>query len=327
MKTKKSIYTICLTLILLLSSVLLFACGNTTKSKDVYTSYNELLEELKGDSDLFSSKSINGISTDFYLNDFYSKDKNGSRVTDYDYYIQLASVSFDFIEKYHVVFNSFDVKYDFSNLSSDIKEVRDEYKKLKEEHQALVTSTVGLDYVIYNGYFSRYKAQTINFINSSFECALSMGEYIDKKEILVIAQESYNFDIDYELLKVFDDYRYFFLSSSKGVKISDDTFADTLSVFDNWHSQFMDKDYSLPAEEEIAKLETVFTQIEGDRCLARTAMKKFSYYQFVEEYEGSINAYSKLNENAEAYFNCIDDYLFSGTILRLKDYLTANLTA
>ena len=326
MKTKKSLYSICLVVLLIISSLLLFACGGNATAKNAYKSYSSLLTEMKQDSKLFSTKDVNGVETNFYFNDFFSKDENNNPEVEYEYYITLSSISLDFIDEYHVVLQNAKIDTDHAKLVEDVKQLKKKYNNLKKEYENLSTNANGLDDTVYNGYFSRYKWGVLKFINESYECSLSLGKFLQKK--FNFDQAELNFTVDFNLLKVFNDYRQFLLSSCKGINLSseDSKFEYVLSQLQSWQTTFNVENFKTLDKEDEDALKTVFARVDGDRKLASKAMSKFSYLKFIEEYETSVKAYSKSNENASSYYSRLNDYLFSdGTLESLKEYLEAKL--
>ena len=87
-----------LCLVILASSITLFACQKNTKTEDVYTQMQALLTEFKqqdADIKMFSTanKSVNSVPSNFVV-DYYVTN------TDYDFYNNCLVIPMNYIETY-----------------------------------------------------------------------------------------------------------------------------------------------------------------------------------------------------------------------------------
>lgn len=322
MKAKKSILSILLAVILLLSTFVLFACNKSESSEGAYKAYNEIVTTLKQDTSLFSKKKLNNLSTNFYLNDFSYKNSSGKNVEGYNNYVALNAVSLGFIEEYYPALENLTLKTDYSGLKNDVKGLKKSYEALKVEHDKLKNQASGLNWTIYNGYFARYRQSAQSFINKSFDCALSLGDFLNRKADLAknfakegMTAEEVEFYYDFNLLKVFDDLREFFMGSCKGVLVENSVFESGLTVLLSYADDaVVNKEFTDTTVEDAQSLKDSLERVDADRALALKAFSKFSVYNYANNYQGSIEAYEKADSNASAYLNRIESYF---TILML----------
>ena len=325
MKAKKSISIIFLALVLLLSSFLLFACGKEESSKGAYKAYNTFMTQIKQDTSLFTSKQIENLYTDFYLNDFYSKDNAGAKVYQNNNYIALCAVSLEFIDEYYPTLETLKLKTDYTSLKDDVKSLTKSYKNLKAEHENLKNNAQNLDTTIYNGYFSRYRTYAGKFINKSYSSALKLAKFLNNEAKLAktigtdkVTDQAVEFYCDYNILKVFDDFRNFFMNSCKGAYVDNDVYDNVLSMLKLYtNGGLVNKDFSANANES-KELKNILTQVNNERSIINKAVSKFSVYKFANTYDDSIEGYEKANENAPAYLNKINMYFAdTGSTLNL----------
>lgn len=330
MKTKKIFTTILLAVILLLSSVLLFACGDKSSSAQAYTEYSKLLSDFKQDTAIFKEETIMGLPTDLYIKDLASKNSSNEKVYEYNYILALSSVGLEYIEENIQKLDGLKVNASYSGLVNDAKNLRKSYNNLKTEHENLLSAD-GYDYRIYNGHFARYKTQVLEFVNQIFDSALSLGNFLHDKAKLAkdigsveMTVEALNFYCDYNVIKIFDDFRIFYINSCEGVKNSLDYFKDMVELQKNYTALYT-KSYKALEQEDMKSLQTLFDRINNDRKLGQKSFKEFSYYKFSTTYNNSIDAYQNSNENATLYYNMTINYAV--TLSKLYNYLNVNVIA
>ena len=321
MKIKKSLYSICLALILVLSTFVLFACGGGGKAVDVYTEYNTLLTEFEKDTSLFSKNTIGEMQTNYYLNDFYEKNEYGSTIQTYFYYNILSSISMNFIEQYYSNFENLDVKANYNQLVKDAQNLKDRYQELKTEHDNLKNASADVNYVIYNGYFSRYRLESQEFINQAYTCAVGIADVLAEAGLT----EQLDYYVDYNILQNINFYQEFALGSAKGVRLDNDVFQNIISDLSVLTYNVIGKNVKSLSAEEIQALQKIVGNTAYQREMADKSLKEFSFYDYVNAYESSILAYSKVKANAGAYYNMIDET--QRVLNNFTQYLVVNVVA
>lgn len=331
MKAKKIISSICLMLILLLSSMILFACGDKSSSKEAYNAYSTLISDMKKDSSLFKSGEILGLNSSFYLKDFAYKDSQNQDVYGYNNYIALASIGLEYISENQESLNELKVNANYSGLVDDAKALRKNYNLLKVEHDNL-TKASGLNYTIYNGHFARYRTQAMKFINQTFDCALSLGNFLNNEAKLAktvgsdnMTTEALNFYCDYNVLKVFDDIRVFYMDSCEGVEVDDIAYDRVTHLLSDWAGVYA-KGYKAISKEQAQPLTILLDRINEDRQLGQRAVKNFSFYKYTTTFGSSLDGYQKSNSNATLYYEMANTY-YNKTIPALYNYMIANVVA
>lgn len=320
MKVKKSILTICLALMLLLSSFVLFACGNDQTSASAYKAYNELFTEMKQNVSLFSTGTTGGLSTSFYLNNFCYKDSGNNKVFEYNHYLMLNAASLEFIDEYYPVLENLKLKTDYSTLKSDVKSLRKSYKTLKSEYDRYLVNAVNVNtvaYTIYNGYFSRYRTYARKFIAETYDCALSLGKFLETKVKLSktfatdeMTEEATEFYLDYNILKVMDDFKDFFMNSCKGLKLEGEEYKLTIKNLETWTGEIVGKTYKTISNEQANNFKDISVRLGVERKMTDKALSRFSFYKYENTYSSSLAAYKKSNAYAPAYYNRLNSYFW-----------------
>lgn len=335
MKVKRSIYTICLICILLLSSVLLFACGKKESNKGAYNAYHSLMTTMVEEAELFADDQIDGNQTDFYLNDFFEKNPSNEDLYIYNHYTSLLSVGLDFIQKYYPVLESLKLKTDYSDLKEEATTLKKSFNKVKTAHTNLKTEAVEVNYIVYNGYFSKYRYNARNLINKTYSCALSLAKFLDKEVKFAktvatdkMTTEALNFYYDYNILKVVNDFRIFFMASCKGEAVEHQIYNNTVQHLAKWTAISAKTCKSLTAE-QAKELKIILSKVNAEKSMTKTALSKFSVYKLVEEHLSSLTVYAKSNQNAPVYYERIEGYFDNdtSTLKNLYNYLTANVVA
>lgn len=328
-KIKKTILTSVIAILIVLSSLLLMACGANSTSADAYRLLNTSIATYKANTDLFGEGATYSVQSNFRLADFYSKSQSGAPVTDSENYPAFVTIGLNFIEKYYTQLENLKTKYNFNNLAKQVKEMNKSYDKLVVEFEKFSDLESTANYNIYNGYFARYKQSTKDFINEIYDVAGALGEFL-RNEALgdgvkedVIDLTALNFYMDYNKLLISEDYKNFFINSASGATFDDE-------LFEKVQTQFMaycttefanDSNYLLGAT-KANEVKELLEAVNADRKNAREALENFSVYEFLTNYQGSITAYEKNNDDANIYYNTIDSYFGNnGILVKLYAYL------
>lgn len=340
MKIKKSLYTICLAVLLILSSLMLFACKKEETSKNVYASFNEFVTSVNDEDVVFKDCPTNA-DYHFYFKDFSSKSSAGYMVYEYEHYNHLVEGSLSFIVQHYKKLENLTLKTNYSSLKSRIKALKKNYSALKVEYTNMMEEAQDLSYNIYNGYFARYHAQAKSFINESYKCALSLGKFLTGKADLIknyatenMTAEEVDLYVDYNILKIYEDYRKFFMDSCKGNDILNNyVYKNALNIISSFYNDGLYQEYKTITVEEAESLRSVLTKVDNERKINDKALSKFSVYKFTNPYNHSIEAYEKDSKFAGVYYNRISQYIASGksessrenTLCILMNYITENV--
>lgn len=370
MVIKKIILPIVLSFVIVLSGFTLFGCGEKETKEKSYELISSTMENIKNDTTLFENKTTNGLNSDFSIKDIGFKTSNDSDLSGYEYYVTVLAGGLEFINDYYEKLNTTQGVVKNVALNDAVKAMSKSYDNVKAEHDELMKASdnSNLHYDVYNGYFYNYKITVSNFINKVYDYAFSLANYLDKYLNLTanvgketMSQEQFNFYLDYEYLKIYNDFKILYMDSMKGADL-DVTYVDNI-IYTQFNilaksekttdlvipqkpnpdetkpgeseenqvekievSEENDEIENSDKEEEIQKqkvekmksLITIFKHLAENRKDVKEAMKKFSIYKFVEVYGQDIVAYTKDSENAEKYYNKINDYF-------IDEYSTLNL--
>ena len=110
MKTKKVLSSLLLAFILLLSSLLLFACGKNETSQSTFKEFTSFITEIESEKSVLVNSKIAQGETDFAFKDFSQKDEFAQKdSTIYDHYSILVGVGLPEI----IIICSVGVSYDY----------------------------------------------------------------------------------------------------------------------------------------------------------------------------------------------------------------------
>ena len=313
---KKSILYSILAVIMCLSCFVMFACNKD--DKDTLTTYKDFITIIQSENTMFKSDNINGIKSDYYLNDFYSKNYQNVKIEDDVNYLVLCAGGLNFIENYYTKIE----KGKAGKLKSGIIDMSESFTDLLNNYRKFKNVTDYADYEIYNGFFARYKWQAKDFINVVYENALDLADYIyndlgfgqnvgqieDKDKGIVGEKEGeFLFYFDYQNLLILNDYRLFFMDSCLGQQMDNDLYksiSENFKVFVNIVGSTI-KDVDKEYKEDYILHNSL---LNSEREMTKNSIEKFSLYDFVNEYNSNIDAYEKKESNATAYYLQIERY-------------------
>ncbi len=320
-----------------LSSVLLFGCEKKNDGSETYKLFDSTITAFKTDTDSpLKADTFEGISTNFYLKDMQTLDISYSYQNVYSYYIIILADGLNFIEKYYPTIQSAKIQMKYGDLNDAAKSLKKSYNKVKteylkvEEAKSHVTDE-NINYVIFNGFYSRYRRAVINFIDQTYSCANKLGNFVYNEVKLgknvgkdSMKEEDLKFYLDFNILHIFEDYKRFLVDSCKGIERGDD-----FMLVHNNLSQFCSKVASKDLNADAATMgsvKTFFDALKVSRGDAKGALKNFSYYKFMTSYNGDLTAYQKSNDFAQVYYDCLSRYYFNDSYLsRVNDYLSNKL--
>ncbi len=315
MKVKKIILPIVLSLVIALSGFTLFGCGKKEAKEESFKLYSSIVQTMKDDNKIFKSDKIHGLETDFYIKDIGYKTANNNQLQGYQYYVSLLGAGLNFIDDYYVKLDTKQGVVKNVAINDAAYAMRNSFNVVKSEHEKLVLAqnTSNLNFNIYNAHFYNYRISVSNFINKVYDCAFSLANYLDKYLGLSanvgtnkMSQENFDFYLDYQYLRIYNDYKTLYLISAKGADLN------VNFLNDNYFTEFnklVSKDKLSIAElENINDIVLIFNNLAGTRGDATAAMKNFSIYNYVEFYGKDLVAYNKDSEHAYAYASKISEY-------------------
>ncbi len=335
MKRKNLIISL-LTAILITSSMVLFACGDIGTAKDTFQAFQSTMQTYKENTNLFSHSTISEINmeTDFYLNNFFVKNNDGLNSEDFYQYYILTATGLNFIDKYYVLIENLKGSYNYTTLMNDIDEMNVSYEELKIENLNVANIEDTAENEIYNGYFARYKLYTKEFINKVYQTAIDLGEflinnvkYTENLATDLQTDEEVKFYIDHQFLLIYNDFRLTLLQSCKGQDLSGNSIYNTSYSYLKFIATEQVKQLKTFTPENMKDVVYVFSAINNQRDIFYKAIDNFSIYDYLNTYEGSIDAYVNVNSNADVYYNQIYNYYCNtnSIILLTHHYIRENI--
>lgn len=319
---KKSISIVLVSLMLLISCFLLMACGKSVTSADAYTLIDETLNTYK-DSEIFEEGEIYGLETNFVLQDFKSKNSDGTLVSDSENYVALAALGLNFIEENYAKLDGMQVKYDYNKINKAVNEMNSAFKRTMKEYNNFNNLESSANYEIYNGKFARYKEASRTLIIKVYSAAQTLGNFLINEGGVSksvgaedMTTEALNYYYSYNELLISRDFMNFFLKSCRGQSFEEELFVNTETLFKGYTSTIFAGENKSLTSDEAQDLKEVFTAVSGDRENVTTSLNNFSLRLLFTKYEGSIDAYEIDNGDANIYYNSINSYFNNNGILQ-----------
>lgn len=325
-KLKKIVSISLLVAMLIISSLLLMAC-NGSNSADSFNLLNQTITRYKANTDLFDNDVIYGKPTNFYLSNFKSKDSSGNLVEDSNNHIAFVSVGLNFIEENYENLENAKVKYNFSSLNKKVEKMNDSYDKLSQEFASFNSMDSSSDYLIYNGYFARYREAAQEFIDDIYDVAESLGQFVvlkngDGVQIDNVDMEAFKFYVHYNEFLMIKDYKEFFMTSLAGEKVDNELFNNAQGYLKFDLDAVLNRNFSTKNYKEAKEIKELLSSVDADRKMMLKSLDKFSLQELYKTYDGSLIAYEKNLKNASIYYSFIENYFAEDGILnKLSDDL------
>lgn len=305
-----------LALILVSSSLLMFACGDKGNAQDTYENFHTTITKFEDNKMLFSTETTkNRVTLEFYLNNFKKKNSYGSEVQDDMNYIYLTSTGLSFIKNNYGKLDGLEGDYDFSRLNQTLTNLNEGYNNLKQENENLNNVEASTNVNVYNGYFARYKTFAKEFISEVYSSALALGDFLanDVKIIESLGteeqtEEALQFYYEYQTLLLLNDCKILIMDSAAGEVVTNMVYSNAVNRLTTILN-YKDKKVKNLSVEQVNKYLDVSSAVDNQRRLYKDSINNFSIYELVNTYKGSLDEYVKVKENAEAYYKQLELYV------------------
>ena len=317
---KKIICAICMMVLVLCGGFIFTACGKGETGEAVFEKFDSKIQLMKEETSPFKSETKNFITSNFMLKNL--EKKVGDSRQDYLDQDELIALGLNYIEKYYPLAKEYKQGANIDGINKTLNALEESFNALKVEYQNLEKITFDEEEVIYNGFVARYAEAARQFTSVVFDCAKALENYLSNtvkvsaslqdNETSAVAIEFY---VESRMMEVYGDYSNFLMGNAK---------ASAASMEKDWYLlQNADVKTTL-SKDEIARMMTYFSSIEGERKITQQALENYSYYDYKVLYNGDITAYEKTNLLAGVYHNQIEKY-FDQVLGYLYVYTTTNL--
>ncbi len=326
-KVKKIVSAIALALIVLLSSLLLLACGKKATSEDCYKLFESSISTYKSNTDLFESGSIYGLSTNFNLKNLKSKDSSGNLIDDSQDYRAFVAYGLNYIETSYSKLEGLDVSFNFATINKQVEEMNNAYNDVESEFTSLKDLNSSASYIVYNGHVARYKNAVKNFIIEIFDSATALGAYLVEEFGDGIGSSSatsstFNSFVDYHKLLICNDYKNYLIKSAEGQSLNQQEFASVQAQFKSYCLHALGQTKVTLSTEQAEETKLLLSTVNGDRENVSVSLEKFSINDYFTTYQQDLSAYAKTNKDAYVYYNNIYSYFGDdGVLAKLYTYL------
>ncbi len=270
------------------------------------------MKTISEDSSLFENGPTYSLQTKFYIKDIGYKTADG-KIQGYRHYRAILAAGLEYINDYYGKLEV--VSGNVESLTDTVKVMFDQYRKVKIEHDKLVTANKKskLSANEYNKYFDSYKLAIAELIDDVYDCALTLNDYL-KNELNLgsnfgssdMTEQDINFYLDYNFIKIYNDFKVLYIDSINGEDLEADVLnKEILSSFNLLTSADRVSSLAIDKANNIALGLAVVEVNSGE---FREAVKEFSIYKFITQYNQDIDAYQKDDENAATNYKKITDY-------------------
>lgn len=290
---------------------LMAGCKNNGNSENTYSQFDTFVSSCKENDTLFSSSTVQGVNTNFYLNNFSRKGTSNAYINDDQNYIYLTSMGMNFIENNYSYLKGLGKNLNYSGLDKEMKTLNKKYDTLKQESENLKNVETSADYDIYNGYFSRYKTATADFTVQVYQTATSLGDFLfkDAKIFNQTKQINSRFFYEYQNLNILDDFCQFFLVSCEGQVLDNTLYTYTTTQLKTFMSDFVTKYQGGSSMYISEKYYNVSLALDNEREIFDKVAQKFSMYKYVVNYNSSLSAYENDEKEISIYYDQFNRYL------------------
>ena len=305
---KKRFITICLTFVIALSGLALVACGDDSSDVNPYGSYQTTLASMRENTTLFKNGTTDyGMESDFYLNNFYDKNAEGSKVEGNQNYIFLTAYGLNYINKYYTYLSDLS-GYDFSGLNSALESLTGYLPVMDLASENIVSADQ-----IAN--ISVYRSLSDFLIN---ERGLTAGLGTETQ-----TQEQITFYIENEILYAINDVRVILMESAKGKVLTDnDIYDGAVKLLSYYGGLVTNNSYITPITvETMAGAINLSNLLAGERATTRKASANFSIY----DYEADNNIL--LDGDNRAYYAQLQKFysMDNNFLQQYYNYLATNI--
>ena len=332
MKVKKILVSCLLAVMLALSSLTLFACGKKQSSADIYKNYNDTFILFREDYVVFGQQTLFDVNSKYYVNYLYSKNKDGQK-TQYTIQNSLSAYGLNFIEKYYPYLQNYEGKAKLKAVASCIDSLNEEFAEMKGEIERLTALPDIANRVVYNGHFARYRVEFNDFAGVVFDTANALADFMIEGGFTnsvgtdELNQKELEIYLDVQKLRIISDYEKFFFESCRGLNLSEAEYVNARNQYSAFTTAFKSGKNKALTSEQAKDLQAIFNVVTASRGDYEQAIDSFSFYDYVNAWGYSIEAYLKEEDNALAFYNKICDYLWKdhGVYKLLANYLTKNV--
>ena len=353
---KNRIFKIVLALMLMLTPLALFGCGET-ENAIAYTKLPEILTEMHGNTTLLKKDKVDSVSSDFIIESLNNADNN--------YYNECFIIPINYLYNYKGEIDELKKAKDLSEgqtailtrLGQQLYNFNSAYQALAAEQEHLnVFKDQNAD--IYNGILEQFKQKAAQLILQSYNVAITLSDA--QAQILNrfggmkgrgLNDSDYILLRDYLSLKVGKDCTDYLLKEVKKPKFktpSDDALQYEKDIVNlnnhvnaklaNFISRFYGANSFKNLNEKIdntagiesynnktvTKLLEVQEAMNKERAILNRAFENVNLYNLCKNYNYDLDAYKIGRDNTEVYYYEISKYY--GVYLDIKmDFLLSSM--
>lgn len=315
---KKKFITISLTLLIVFSSVIMFACGGSEVNP--YVEINEIITTITSDTSTYQQESLlDGAITGYAIKNL-AHIEDGTSVEDGQVLNGIFGLSVNKIIKYKDLLQEIKTSK-LGSLNKIFKSFKSEYGNFLGARERFLTLSSSATNDVYNGFYSRFREETKGYVNAT--CDLAKAILKTCQENFVLSEENLEqskkeqtlLRYDNEIIKGLGDIKDFLLESAKGEILTNTLYQKGVADLKALASNSNRSEFNL-SEENMTKFENISLALDNQRKIISQAINNFSIYQLEEEYESSPYLYYKTDNTKEFDYTQLNAYFGTDGILQ-----------
>lgn len=322
---KSKFLVICLSLLVVFSGLTLVACGEDSSSTNPYSSYDATLQAMETNSSLFKedATSYGGVESKFCLNNFYTKNLAGVKTEGNRYIIFFVAYGLNYIDKYYTYLSGL-TGYNFSSLNNSIDELNSILVSIDRASENMIIADNSSNTSVYNSYYATYEAQAKTFINSIFNNAVSLADFLIEERELAKELGTYNqtfsqitFYVETQILYAIDDAMEIIINNAQGQALAgNDVYDGTVRLITNFSNLAVSGSFitSLDAD-TMAETIKLSNYLANERETTVKAYQNVSLISYVED-ENILS-----QGNSLAYYRQLQKYYVDNNSYLYQYYL------
>lgn len=307
LKVGNKLLLIVLLIVLVMTALIMFGCGESITSAQLFDKIDAFIEEIDDSSGIFDSNNR--------FKNFYKYNDEGKLEEIDSNYQTMVKIAIDFIEVYHYNYRDVKESYNYSEIVEDLTSLNAQYDNCLKSYNNFVKNKDTDSTLIYNGFSLNYQSSCISFIKKAYDLAFSMKESLvnDLKIMEIdfnnITQDQANTYLDFVRLDVANDCKQVLLDDLKGDKFEGNLIWESCGDILNNVYNVNNIVLTYQKGEQFVNLNNIEKKLSQERENVKKAMSNFSIYSYITSgFYGDINGYETIVTDATRWYSKIESY-------------------
>ena len=313
-----------LCLIIFSACFFLSGCSSSPTSVQMYENIESFLYGKLTDDNSFITS---GLSSPNELKDFECYFDAETKQNADENYSVLTKIALDYVYNFYGEFYR-NENYDYNHLNNSFNKMLEAFDQAQDKYEELSQVKDTEDRLIYNGFFVKYQSACKNFIDKLYDFVEEMNN--------IIIQDFKLFEIDFSNIGIIEANDFLqinkFLVANSCQKLLIDSFKgerfDGIKTNYDSHviytsvtnyltelNEIQDIDYTAGKGESFVSLKSAIEKYYQESLMLDQVLSNFNMFDFIQQYQNSIEKYTQIDENATEHYDFIKKYfLFSEAV-------------